>query len=306
MAGAVNEFIQTKKSQIPPEELEKVRDLAIQKRLRELTDTKLIYQDAKREIPSEGWPHIETDLSREFEEFELEKMMKRAGVGSRRELDQKLRSLGTSLEQEKRASMELSLAKKWVGNQIKHDEEVTYDQMLFYYRDHRKEFTTPARAQWEELMVRYSKYPARAAAYEAIARMGNQVWAGTPFADVAKAGSDGVEAPKGGQREWTTKGALSCAALDAALFGLPVGQLSPIIEGDHGFHILRVTKRDPEIVKPFSETQAEIKKKISEQRWQKQFQEYMAKLQARTPVWTIFDSPTGTPQTATPGPPMRR
>jgi parvulin-like peptidyl-prolyl isomerase len=202
--------------------------------------------------------------------------------------------------------MELTLARQWIGQQVKRDEEVTHEQMLAYYHEHRKDFTTPTRAQWEELMVRYSKYPTRAAAYDAIARMGNQVWAGAPFVEVAKAASDGPEAAKGGQRDWTEKGALACQALDMALFNLPVGQLSPIIEGDHGFHIIRVTRRDPDLVKPFLDAQAEIKKKIVQQRMEKQFQEYMTKLQARTPVWTIFDSPVATPQTATPGPPLRR
>ena len=89
---------------------------------------------------------MEEQLTKQFEEVELEKMIKKAGVGSRHELDQKLRSLGTSLEQEKRASIELILAREWVGHQIKPDEEVTYDQMLFYYREHLKDFTTPARA----------------------------------------------------------------------------------------------------------------------------------------------------------------
>ena len=306
VAGAVNEVLEKNKDKIPPDQLEAQRERLIKGRLKSLIETKLIYQDAKREIPNEGWAHIDTELNRQFEDIDLEKMMKKAGVGSRRELDQKLRSLGTSLEQEKRASMELTLARQWVGQQIKHDEEVTYDQMVLYYHEHLKDFTTSARAQWEELMVRYSNYPTRAAAYDAVARLGNQVWAGTPFAEVAKTGSNGVEAAKGGQRDWTDKGALSCAALDAALFNLPVGQLSPIIEGDHGFHIIRVTKREPETTKPFLETQADIKKKIIQQRWEKQLQEYMAKLQARTPVWTIFDAPTASPQTATPGPPLRR
>ena len=67
--------------------------------------------------------------------------------------------------------------------------------------------------------------------------MGNQVFAGAPFAEVAKAGSDGVTAAAGGQRDWTNKGSLACQELDRALFGLPVGQLSPIIEGPTGFHI---------------------------------------------------------------------
>ena len=308
MAGAVNEAVEKYKGKIPPDQLEKQRELLIQQRLKNLIDTKLIYQDAKRSIPTESWSHIEAELVKQFEgeKGDLEKMMKKAGVSSRHELDQKLRGFGTSLEQEKRSSMELTLARQWVGQQIKRDEEVTLDQTLLYYREHQKEFTTPARAQWEELMVRYAKYPTRAAAYDAIARLGNQVWAGTPFAQVAKAGSDGPEAAKGGQRDWTEKGALACQVLDAALFNMPMGQLSPIIEGDHGFHIIRVTKRDPVTVKPFRDAQGDIQKKIVSQRLEKQFQEYMAKLQAKTPVWTIFDSPTANPQTATPGPPLRR
>ena len=100
---------------------------------------------------------------------------------------------------------------------------------------------------------------------------------------------------------------MACQALDAALFSLPVGQLSPIIEGDHGFHIIRVTDREPEAVKPFLEAQADIKKKIIRRSVRRSSSsEYMAKLEARTPVWTIFDAPTASPQTATPGPPLRR
>ena len=155
-------------------------------------------------------------------------------------------------------------------------------------------------------MVRYAKYPTRAAAHDAIARMGNQVWAGAPWTDVAKAGSDGLTAPDGGRRPWTSKGALTCQELDQALFGLPVGQLSPIIESDRGYHIIRVTNREAEVVQPFQEAQADIKTKLATQRSQKQFREYLAKLEARTPVWTIFDDPKGNLLEATPGQPLRR
>ena len=40
------------------------------------------------------------------------------------------------------------------------------------------------------------------------------------------------------------QGRLVCEALDQALFTLPVGKLSPIIEGPTGFHIVRVTERE--------------------------------------------------------------
>jgi parvulin-like peptidyl-prolyl isomerase len=315
VAGFVNENLEKVKGKVPAEDFEKGRQLLTQRRLRELIQTRLAYQDAKRELPAENWPKIEDELRKEFEGelggpsapqiITLEKLMKRAGVTSRRELDEKLRSLGTSLEQEKRLAIEANLAYKWVCSQVKRDEEVTLAEVVGYYHQHEKDFTTPARAQWEELMVRYSRYPNRAVAYDAIARMGNQVWSGRPFAEVARAGSDGLEAAQGGKRDWTVKGGLACQALDAALFSLPVGQLSPIIEGDSGFHIIRVTRRDPVIVKPFAEAQAEIKKKIGQQRTEKQVNDYLAKLQARTPVSTIFDAPA-TAQGPAPDAPLRR
>jgi parvulin-like peptidyl-prolyl isomerase len=305
-AGAVNEVIEKNKDRIPADQLDKQRDLLIQQRLKGLIETKLIFQDARRTIPAEGWSHIEKQLSTRFDEVELEKLMAKAEVKTAREFDGKLRVLGTSLDREKRAFIERSLAQEWVHQQIKRDEEITYDQMLVYYREHQKEFTTFARARWEELMVRYAKYPTKAAAFDAIARMGNQAFAGASLADVAKAASDGTTADSGGQWPWTSKGALTCRELDEALFRLPIGRMSPIIAGEKGYHIIRVIEREDEVVRSFLEAQVDIKKKIIEQRTQKQFRDYMAGLEKRIPVWTIFDDRHATEQLATPRQPTRR
>jgi parvulin-like peptidyl-prolyl isomerase len=144
------------------------------------------------------------------------------------------------------------------------------------------------------------------AAFEAIARMGNQVFGGAPLAEVAKTGSDGFTAANGGQWDWTSKGSLTNQQIDAALFNLPVGQLSPIIADEKGYHIIRVTKREDELVQPFLEAQVEIKKKIIEDRSKKQFREYMAELERKTPVWTIYDGTDGALHLANPEMPMRR
>ena len=300
VAGAVNGFLETNKDRIPPGQLEEVRKTLIRQRLKPLIETRLIFQDAKRGIPAEGWTHVEQQLSKQFEEVEQEKMMKKAGASTPREFDQKLRALGTSLEREKRAFSEIALVQEWKRMQIKPEEEPSLEQLMVYYRQHKDEFTTPTRAQWEELMVRFSKYPDKAAAYDAIARLGNQVLSGASFAEVAKAASDGVSAADGGQWNWTTKGALVCQALDQELFSRPVGQLSPIIEGPTGFHIVRVTERQDTKVKPFEEVHDDIQKRIVKERTDKRLREYLAKLEARTPVWTIFDNDAAQSQMATP------
>ena len=307
-AGAVNEIIEANKDRIPADQLEKQREMLIQQRLKGLIETKLIYLDARSTIPAEGLPQVKKQIAAYFDEHEVERLIEKTEVQTAHELDLKLRKLGTSLDQEKRAFIERSLAQQWVQQKIKRDEEITGDQLdvVAYYQKHLDEFTTPARAEWEELMVRYSKHPTKVAAFEAVARMGNKVCGGVPLAEVAKAESDGLTAAEGGRWPWTSKNALTCRQIDEALFNLPVGQLSPIIATDKGYHILRVIRREAETVLPFIEAQVEIKKKIVEERSKKQFRDYMADLKRKTPIWTIFDGDDGTLQLANPQQPMRR
>ncbi len=294
------------KDLLPADELEAQWTLLIRQGLQKRIETLLIYQDAKRTIPDEGWSHVQQQLYKIFEEQELDKMLKQSGAVSRGDLELKLRTLGSSVEKMKKAFCEHELARQWVSEQIKPNNEVTFDQMRTYYQKHRQEFIRPARAQWDELMASFAKYPGRAEAGEAIARLGNQVRSGAAFAQVAMAGSDGVTAANGGRRDWTSKGSLVCKEIDRALFSLPVGQLSPIIEGPNGFHIVRVTQRDDVSLTLFLDAQAEIRKKIIRQRSEKQFDEYMTKLKARTPVWTVFDARPGEQQMARPERPERR
>ena len=175
---------------------------------------------------------------------------------------------------------------------------MTHEQMLVWYSAHATEFDKPARARWEELMVRLSNHRSKEEAQQKLAAMGNQVIGGVAFVEVAKTQSDGVTASQGGQRDWTTKGSLVAKELDEALFGLPVGKLSQILEGPTGLHIIRVTERKEASRTPFIEAQVNVRDKIRQERTKKQLQEYVARLQKQYPAWTIFDNPTGQPQAA--------
>jgi hypothetical protein len=314
----IQQLIDRNKQSMSPQEVETFRSQTLQQALQSepaqkqalhaCVQRKLICQDAKSIIPAEGWTHIEKELQKQFEDTRLEPMMKQADVSTRGDLDRKLRGQGTSLEREKRAAMERVLASQWVGEQLKRDEATPSEvQMLAYFHEHQDQFTSPARARYEELMVRYpgGKSPSREAAWAAIAQMGNRVWSGVPFAQVARESSEGATAADGGQRPWTTKGALACQAMDQALFDLRTGQLSPILESPQGFYIIRVTQREGAVVKDFRDAQVEIKGKIVQQRSDKQLKDYLAKLEAKTPV-QIVDGESGNLQQARrPGEPRR-
>ena len=290
--GLVNRILEANKARIPPEQYASIREELIKKQLTAYIQNKQIYLDAKRSIPSEGWPSIEKQLTKAFDESEINKLMTQEDVTNRRQLEAKLRTFGSSLEREKRVFMERELASQWVQQQIKRDEEITYDQMVKYYHDHLDEFTKPAKAKWEEIAVRISKYPAPADAKNAIAELGNQVvLGGAAFTDVAKKSSDGATASSGGRWDWTSQGSLVSKEIDTALFTLQVGQPSPILESNDYFHIVRVTDRDDAGTLPFLDAQVKIREKIVIQRFEKQKNEYLAKIAARIKATTIFDQP---------------
>lgn len=285
----INEILAQYKDKIPASQMEAQRKLLLKKMLEQRIDLKLVYYDAERKIPKENIAKIKERLGEQFELMEVPRRIKEAKLDSRRELEEKMLALGTSLEREKRAFTERIVAQQWIQQQATTDDEISHEEMLTYYHDHAAEFEHSARTRWEQLMVRRSPRQAATEARTALGRMGNEVLSGTPFADVAKKHSQGPTASQGGVWDWTRKGSLVSESLDQAIFGLPVGQLSQIIEDAQGYHIVRVIEREDASRTPFVEAQVEIRKKIREQREKGVREKYLGKLREEIPVWTVFD-----------------
>jgi parvulin-like peptidyl-prolyl isomerase len=253
----------------------------MKKQLDKRLDDKLVCLDAQRQIPKEHFTKVMRSFDDEYEQSVLPDLMKQNKVGSRRELEEKLRDAGITLEILKRAYIDAVLAREWTKKEVKVNEEMSADQIEAYYREHAAEFVVHGPlARWEQLMVRTSRFPGREAAY-------------APLADVAKARSQGSTAAEGGLWDWTGKGSLASKVLDEAIFTLPIGRLSPILEDDQGFHIVRVLQRQPLAMEPFADAQVEIRKKIKAQRQSEAKAAYLAKLRGQTPVWTAFDNDRG-------------
>lgn len=294
----VNIKLEENRDKIPPDQYEAVRDQLMQMTLTGMIDQKLLYGEFRRNVPPENMPRIEENLQPYFVEKEVPVLMKELDAKSQRELEQKLSQLGSSLADTRQNFTERVIASEWIRSKIKVSEEVSPQEMVEYYRDHRAEFEYPTKARWEELMVRKSGIPAQAQeAYSRLAQMGNEVWprvaAGPPattplFGDVAKAKSEGVNAAKGGIHDWTTKGSLKAKIVDEAIFALPVGQMSPILDSGTGFHIVRVLERTEAGCRPFSEVQNDIRDKLKDERMGIAQRKYIADLRKNTKIWTVY------------------
>jgi parvulin-like peptidyl-prolyl isomerase len=275
--------------QLPESKATTLRYHLMQQRLQQLIDTKMVFIEARREIPKENMAKIKQRVKEDYEKKQLPKLIDGEKIKSRAELLKVMREAGTSLEDQERQYFERSVAAQYVHKSVGEDKEITHQEMLSYYHEHVQEYETAPRVRWEHVMVRFSNYPSKDEAYTKIASWGNEIYGGAPFSGIASKHSDDLSSENGGQHDWTAKGSLASEPIDHAIFALPVGKLSPILEDDRGFHIVRVVERQELTRKPFGEVQAEIKKRIKGDRDGAALKKYLAELRKKIPVWTIFD-----------------
>lgn len=281
---------------VPQDKIDITRKQLMQKEVASMIDRKLLFTQFRRAVPAENMPKIEENLREPFEQHELPSLMKQLNVDNQRDLEIELARLGSSLADVRRGFNERLMASEWIRSKVKVNEDVGPDEMVDYYRTHLADYDFPSQARWEELMVRKDRFKDAAAAFAEIAEMGNNVWQtgtqkpvrGAAFAEIAKAKSDGFTAKDGGIRDWTTKGALQCKAMDEALFTLQVGQMSPIIDSGPAFHIIRVLERKEAGRKAFTDVQGDIRDRLKEQRYQKEAVKYLTKLRQDARIWTVF------------------
>ena len=288
LGGRYGAYLADKAAGASPEQLASERqELIVQ--LKNLADVKLLFVEATKTIPEAPLKDVQARINEQFDKSEVKSMMERVKVGTPAELDAVLRQYGSSLERRRQSYFEQSLAHLWLEQQGDKEQEIDFNTALAYYRTHAAEFSSPAQARWEQLTALFSQFNNKELAFQTVAAMGNDVLRGITFAEVAKKHSQGPTADKGGVRDWTTKGALVSKVLDGAIFSLPIGRMSQILEDDDGYHIVRVIERYDAGMKPFRDAQVEIKKKLKEERSKKSTEEYLEKLRNKTQIWTIFD-----------------
>ncbi|QDV72195.1 peptidylprolyl isomerase [Botrimarina mediterranea] len=256
----------------------------------------LLYADFRSKAPQADLASIKKQIDIPFEETEVPRLIETLQVEDRAALEAKLLELGTSLNERREDFHRTMIARSWLQQAVKIDREVTHEQLIEFYREHESDYDQPERVRWEELMVRFDKHPSKSEAYAALALLGNEAYAaaqaasaGEPaFAAIAPTKSDGFTADDGGAYDWTTQGSLASEQIDRALFDAPVGEMSPILEGPMGFHIVRVIERREAGPTPFRDVQAKIREDLFNLRRDQAINEKMSEMKRNARLWTVF------------------
>ena len=289
----INQRIEKVMGQAPESVKADARKQLIPKILPQFVDAKIRFVGGLRGLPEEvELDDILEQAGQGFDENALGEMIERSGVKSVAELDAQLRVQGSSVRKIRRMWCEDQLTRHLMQKQLNIDQDIPHQEMLSEYRKNIDSYAIPAKSKWEQLMIRFDKTNSRVEAQKMIDELGNQVHYGASFEAVAKKRSHGFLASTGGQHPETTRGALVLKEIDEAIFTLPIGELSDVIETRDGFHIIRVIERNEATQTPFLEAQVEIKKRLLTDKRNAAFKAHMDKLRREIPVEYFVDDVT--------------
>lgn len=281
-----------------PEMEEKVRQQITRQALKSYVEIKALYQEFFRDMVGSAPPEKidemkKTVVSRAgqiFFEKQVPNMLEQYEAEDWRELEVKLREKSMSLASMRSQFVEQVLAQELERKYVPDEFEITREELLAHYQEHREQWNEPARARWQQLTIRFDRHDENRQVVETlIKQLGNQVYlGGMSFEAAARQSSEGFSAEQGGVYDWTTQGSLRSKPIDAALFSIPLRRLSKVITDDVGMHIVMVLERTDEHTKTFTEAQAEIRETLSKSRRAEEVKKFRESVLNRTPIWTLW------------------
>ena len=192
-------------------------------------------------------------------EEELPPLKRQMGVENEYKLKDKLAEQGKSLERIREIYRQEFLARGFLEQKLKAKISVTVPEMRDYYNAHLDDYNRHELWTWREVVVELDKHPNRAEARSKAEAVLARLRRGEDFAQVAQAESEGPNRTKGGLWE-TAPDSYAVEAVNEAIRSLPIGQVSPIIEGPTSYHIVRVDARRPAGPASFAEVQDKVRR----------------------------------------------
>jgi peptidyl-prolyl cis-trans isomerase D len=154
---------------------------------------------------------------------------------------------------------------------------VTEDDLKKYYAENASRYTAAEERRASHILIKADKdatapekQKAKARAEELLAEVRK---APASFADVARKHSqDEGSAQRGGDLDFFGRGAM-VKPFENAVFGMKTGEISPVIESDFGYHVIRLDAVRGGDKKPFEAVRAEIESEVQRQLAQRKYAE---------------------------------
>jgi peptidyl-prolyl cis-trans isomerase C len=166
------------------------------------------------------------------------------------------------------------LVRDYIKKEIEQKVMVSDADAQAYYDGNKDKFKEP-----EKVMVSHILVDNEAEAKDILASLNG----GADFAALAKEKSKCPSKDKGGDMGLLAKGQ-TVPEFEQAAFALQPGQLSEVVKTQFGYHIIKVTERQPEKISSFDEVKDQVKQMLLAQKQKERFDSLLNELKDRNKV----------------------
>lgn len=194
-----------------------------------------------------------------------------------------LHDAGMDRERYRSVWQQQALVNRYVDEHIKPGVKVTEQDIRRLYEEEKTRFTSPEQIRASHILIKTEKdtdpAKARAAAEKLLLRLRQ----GEDFAGLARENSACPSAKDGGDLGWFERGKMD-KAFEQAAFSLKPGELSAVVEGKAGFHIIRNDGFKPAQMPTYEELRPELERIVTEASVKAALDEHIAQLKNRVTI----------------------
>jgi peptidyl-prolyl cis-trans isomerase SurA len=156
-----------------------------------------------------------------------------------------------------------------------------------YYRQHHDQFTTKEEVKLRMIMIPGNEAGGSSASQKALAEeiLGKLVH-GAEFDGMARIYSEDSTRDMGGDWGWVERKTLA-PPLEKAVFNLPVGKISTIVELGGNYYILKIEDKRGGESRPLADVRAEIQKKLEQEEAQRVQERWLTSLRQKAYIKTF-------------------
>ena len=213
------------------------------------------------------------------------------------------RAFGIAADQEGmvRRDIELNLrVRKLVEQAGGPAAEPTDAQLRAYYEAHIGDFMTAERVRAAHILKAPTRSEEREEAYDELRRLRERLLDGADFFETARAHSDkaheledqsddgdGKPDPDAGIDLGLFQRGELMEEFERVAFSMRVGETSPVFATSFGFHLLRLTDREPAAPKPFDEVRDEVRRAYAEEEREQRIRALVDELKAKASIESV-------------------
>ncbi len=189
-------------------------------------------------------------------------------------------------------------AREQVAKQVKFDKlmdrelgdgEVTDAEAQAFYDAQPDEFSNPAQVRARHILIKH-----REGAEEAIRSLHKLIEDGEDFATLARENSECPSSEQGGDLGFFSEDQM-VEPFARQAFAMQPGEVSPPVETQFGFHVIKVEERREAGKTDYTEVEKAIKEHLGRQRAQVQHQEFIARLRNAAEITVNIELPAPPP-----------